>query len=142
MREDIKDYPGYVNTCFSPIPLGQIINPVLEKMGRLQTLEAVQSYPIESLMTGNVRTGDTTPLDVLEKFLSRETKSIAKYAVKPEAIPQFYTRNQVKTLLKISLPTLHRYTKLGILKSKKLGNRVLYKISDVESAFHDLKKSY
>lgn len=95
MREDIKDYPGYVNTCISPIPLGQIVNPVLKKLGKLQTLEAVQSYPIESLMTGNVRTGDTTPLDVLEEFLSGETESIAKYAVKPEANNEY-----VKTRLR------------------------------------------
>ena len=63
-------------------------------------------------------------------------------APEPEVIPQFYTRNQTKDLLKISLPTLHRYTELGILRGRKLGNRVLYKITDVESAFHDLKKSY
>ena len=63
-------------------------------------------------------------------------------APEPETPATFYTRNEVKDLLKISLPTLHRYTELGLLRGRKIGNRVLYKISDVEQAFHDLKKNY
>jgi excisionase family DNA binding protein len=43
----------------------------------------------------------------------------------------YITRKEVAKLLKISLPTLHDYTKMGWLKSYRIGNRVLYKESDV-----------
>ena len=48
------------------------------------------------------------------------------------------SRAEVATLLKISLPTLHDWTKLGWLQSYKIGNRVLYKLEEVEEA---LKKT-
>ncbi len=48
------------------------------------------------------------------------------------------SRSEVATLLKITLPTLHEWTKLGWLQSYKIGNRVLYKLEEVEEA---LKKT-
>jgi len=47
---------------------------------------------------------------------------------------KFISRFEVAALLKISLPTLNDWTKLGWLKSYKMGNRVLYKADEVESA--------
>lgn len=49
---------------------------------------------------------------------------------------EFITRQEVAKLLKITLPTLHEWTKLGWLQSYKLGNRVLYKKQEVEQALH------
>jgi len=48
------------------------------------------------------------------------------------------SRAEVATLLKITLPTLHEWTKIGWLQSYKIGNRVLYKLEEVEEA---LKKT-
>lgn len=45
----------------------------------------------------------------------------------------FITRKEVAGILKISLPTLNDWTKLGWLKAYKMGNRVLYKRSEVEN---------
>jgi excisionase family DNA binding protein len=47
---------------------------------------------------------------------------------------KFISRQEVADLLKISLPTLNEWTKLGWLQSYKLGNRVLYKLEEVEQA--------
>jgi excisionase family DNA binding protein len=47
---------------------------------------------------------------------------------------KFISRQEVADLLKISLPTLNEWTKLGWLQSYKLGNRVLYKLQEVEQA--------
>lgn len=44
------------------------------------------------------------------------------------------SRQEVAKLLKITLPTLHDWTKLGWLQSYKIGNRVLYKLEEVEKA--------
>lgn len=46
----------------------------------------------------------------------------------------FISRSEVASLLKISLPTLNEWTKLGWLLSYKMGNRVLYKAEEVELA--------
>ena len=55
-----------------------------------------------------------------------------------ESTPAYLSRLEVATLLKITLPTLHDWTKLGWLQSYKIGNRVLYKLEEVEEA---LKKT-
>lgn len=46
------------------------------------------------------------------------------------------SRKEVATLLKISLPTLNEWSKLGRLQSYKIGNRVLYKLPEVEQALN------
>lgn len=58
---------------------------------------------------------------------------------------KFITRHEVARLLKITLPTLNEWTKLGWLQSYKIGNRVLYKEPEVvacidQLATHKFKK--
>jgi hypothetical protein len=50
----------------------------------------------------------------------------------------YLTRQEVRTLLKISLPSLSKYTKEGLLQSYKIENRVLYKTDEVELAIQKL----
>ena len=45
---------------------------------------------------------------------------------------RFITSNEAAELLKITLPTLNRYTQLGIIKGFRIGTRVLYKLEDIE----------
>ena len=47
---------------------------------------------------------------------------------------KFISRAEVAAFLKISLPTLNEWTKLGRLLSYKMGNRVLYNAQEVEQA--------
>jgi excisionase family DNA binding protein len=47
---------------------------------------------------------------------------------------KYLSRAEVASLLKISLPTLHEWTKIKRLQSYKIGNRVLYKLEEVEKA--------
>jgi excisionase family DNA binding protein len=49
---------------------------------------------------------------------------------------KFLSRHEVAKLLKISLPTLNEWSKLGWLQSYKIGNRVLYKQNEIEEALH------
>lgn len=48
------------------------------------------------------------------------------------------TRLETAELLKISLPTLNDWTKVGVIKAKKIGTRVRYLRSDVEAALKDM----
>lgn len=47
---------------------------------------------------------------------------------------QLLTRKDVTERLKISLPTLHKYTQLGILTQRKIGERVYYRWSEILAA--------
>ena len=46
---------------------------------------------------------------------------------------KYLTRKEAATFLKISLPTLNNYTKIGIVSGFRIGTRVLYKSEDLES---------
>lgn len=60
-----------------------------------------------------------------------------KKGFKP-APEEYLTREEVCKLLKISQPTLDRYTKKGILRKYSLVGRILYKRSEVESSLIEL----
>jgi len=47
---------------------------------------------------------------------------------------QLLTRKEVTERLKISLPTLHKYSELGILTPNKIGERVYYRWSEILAA--------
>lgn len=49
------------------------------------------------------------------------------------------TRNEVVDLLKISLPTLQRYTQLGVIKGFRIGTRILYKSEDIEESLKSIE---
>ena len=54
---------------------------------------------------------------------------------------RYLTRNEVVDLLKISLPTLHKYTKRGIVKGYKIGTRVLYRLDELELSINCIEVS-
>ncbi|TWP24279.1 DUF3853 family protein [Apibacter muscae] len=61
------------------------------------------------------------------------TKTQEKNATESET-HLLLTRKEVAHLLKISLPTLHDWTKKGLIKSYRIGNRVRYKQTDLYNA--------
>lgn len=74
---------------------------------------------------------------IVEKLYSqKETKTNVELAD-----DKFLTRNETSKKLNISLPTLNSYTKRGILKGYRVGVRVLYKYSEVESALSQINYS-
>ena len=75
-----------------------------------------------------------TGLTVNDLLLQIEQLIDAKFSVHPknENIQSDYlSRKEVAKLLKITLPTLHDWTKLGYLRAYKMGTRVLYKESEI-----------
>ena len=53
---------------------------------------------------------------------------------KPSKNDMYLTRNEVTQLLKISLPTLWRWTKQNKLQSYFIGRRILYKFDEVNNS--------
>ena len=66
----------------------------------------------------------------------KELHSLKQVAEKLTETPEckFLSRKEVAKLLKVCLPTLHEWTKEGLLKSYRIGNRILFKQSEVEEA--------
>lgn len=59
-------------------------------------------------------------------------------AVQPQPETQLLTRHEVAKWLSISLPTLHAWTKNGILKSYRIGNKIRYKKSEVLTSLQSI----
>ena len=66
-------------------------------------------------------------------------KHLEKFQPKPEVT--FLTRKEVAKILKISLPTLNEWNKLGILKPYRIGRLVRYKSAELEEALTRIKKN-
>lgn len=73
-------------------------------------------------------------LQKIEKLLDAKINGTATKETKSGLL----SRSEVAKLLKITLPTLHEWTRLGWLQSYKIGTRVLYELDEVLEA---LKKT-
>ena len=56
----------------------------------------------------------------------------SKKTSKPKDATIYLTRGEVSKQLQISLPTLHTYTKDGLIKSYRMGGKVRYKAQEIE----------
>ena len=57
--------------------------------------------------------------------------------LKKEEPAELLTRKEAATLLRVSLPTLHEWSKSGLIKFNRIGTRVLYKKEDVLAALKE-----
>lgn len=73
-------------------------------------------------------------LSHIGQLIEQKLEQKKKREVKEQS--SFLSRTEVCKLLRISLPTLNEWSKLGWLQSYKIGNRVLYKNDEVESSLH------
>jgi len=71
---------------------------------------------------------------LLKSWIKESLSEIEKTS---EPAPIFYSRNEACVLLKISLPTLSRYIDLGLIKSHKVGNRILISQEDIKNALEE-----
>ena len=58
-------------------------------------------------------------------------------ATEKEITKRFLSRKEAAKAFMISLPTLHAYTKRGLVKAHRVGNRVLYKPEEIENALRE-----
>lgn len=77
-----------------------------------------------------------------ETFLSNNPSLRAGFKqILEEKTEPYLTRGQVSKLLQISLPTLHDYTKRGFLTSYRIGFKVRYKSSEIDTALREVNFS-
>ena len=86
--------------------------------------DMVFSFPIDQLATAIA--------EKLQPYFLTQTIEQPKDEI-------FRTRKETAEMLNISLPTLNQYTKKRILTGYRVGARVLYKQSEIESALTQIK---
>lgn len=65
--------------------------------------------------------------------IERKIKELGEH-MQPKEPPAFLSRKEVAATFGVTLPTVHDWTKKGLLKSYRMGNRILYKRHEVEAA--------
>jgi excisionase family DNA binding protein len=77
-------------------------------------------------------------VELLSKIEEIIDKRLEALRPQKEEATAYISRKEVADILKITLPTLRDWTRLGWLKSYKIGTRVLYKRREVEEAIEGL----
>ena len=75
---------------------------------------------------------------VVEEVLEKKLKALLP---QPKSDLKFLSRKETAKLICISLPTLHEWTKTGIIDAHRIGNRVLYKLEEVNQALTQIETS-
>ena len=75
--------------------------------------------------------------DLLDRFTGIENMiKELKESIKPTTPPNDYlSRQDIATLFQVTVTTVHDWTRKGILKAYKVGNRVYFKRAEVEQSF-------
>ena len=76
---------------------------------------------------------------MIEETLDNKLKNLLNLPQQNEV--KLLSRKDTAKFLCISLPTLHDWTKTGIVKAHRIGNRVLYKLDEVNQALEQIKTS-
>lgn len=72
--------------------------------------------------------------DVIDEKLTQLTQR-----EKPQSKTNYLDRKEVAELLKVSLPTLNEWSKLGIVQSYRIGKRILYKQDEIISSVQQVR---
>ncbi|MEI6190577.1 MAG: helix-turn-helix domain-containing protein [Chitinophagia bacterium] len=82
-----------------------------------------------STLINNISARDlNTRFDDIEKQITDLKKSL-----QPKSVEDYLTRNEAADMLKCDVSTIHNWTKKKKLIAHKIGNRVYYKRSQIES---------
>ena len=68
----------------------------------------------------------------IDEIVNRVSERVLSVTAKKE--PKFYTRKETADLLHVTLPTLARLTKDGLIFSKRIGSRILYEADTIDEA--------
>ena len=68
-------------------------------------------------------------IDIIVERVAERVLSIAQTKE-----PKFYNRKETAQLLHVTLPTLARLTKDGLITAKKVGSRILYEAEAIDAA--------
>lgn len=84
------------------------------------------------------------PFEQLQQFFSdlldEKIQQLIETQKKPAESEEYLSRKEAAQKLRISFPTLANLTREGVLKAYRIGTRVLYSASEVETALRGEKQ--
>lgn len=94
------------------------------------------------MTTGHHQMRMDTLMPILAPFIDiiaeRVTERLAeRIAATMPKEPRFYSRKETAKLLHVTLPTLARFTKDGLITAKRAGNRILYEAEAIDAAVEE-----
>ncbi len=93
----------------------------------------MSNYKIEAIgkaPTAYIPLADENMLSHLADMVAERLAKI----IKPDNEPRYYNRNEVATILHVSLPTIDRMMQDGRLTAKRVGRRVLFDAQTIDKA--------
>jgi hypothetical protein len=91
---------------------------------------------MNSIILQGINTDDLRKL--FKEVLEEKFSQLSKPEIKGKK-SNYLNRFEVAEMLKISLPTLNNWSKSGIVQSYRIGNRVLYKLEEIENSLKTVK---
>lgn len=82
----------------------------------------------------NLNIENLTSEELVNLFLKGFTKEILPVIKTTSKEIELLTRKETAKLLRVSLPTLHDWTKRGIIKGYRIEGKVYYKKSEIEES--------
>jgi excisionase family DNA binding protein len=82
----------------------------------------------------------SNPFELIEQKLTAIevlVRSLKDEKPEPKRV-SYLTREETAELLKITLPTIDKYTREGIIKGSKIGSRVLYLESEIMESVKEI----
>jgi hypothetical protein len=76
---------------------------------------------------------------IIGQVVRDELRQFKPEPTKPTTDGEYLTRREVCKRLKISLTTLHNYSKLGILNPLQIGGKILYKAQQIDYAVSEIQ---
>lgn len=76
-----------------------------------------------------------SPEEFKETIMGEINKSLRALStnLKPNEPEEYLTRKELSQILKVTLPTIHDWSKKGILKPYRIGKLIRFKKSDLEN---------
>lgn len=75
-------------------------------------------------------------MPILNPFIDIIAERVSELvlSVTTQKEPKFYSRREAAKILHVTLPTLARFTKDGLITAKKVGSRILYDAEAIDEA--------
>ena len=96
----------------------------------LLTPKDMEKSDVNITQTQQIVMGFISP--IIDEIVDRVSERVLSITAKKE--PKFYTRKEAAEILHVTLPTLARITKDGLLISKRVGSRILYEADAIDEA--------
>lgn len=70
--------------------------------------------------------------EIISEAVKTQLKNINSSV--PQQLPEYITRNQASEMLNVTFPTLRSWHLKNVLRAYSIGNRVYYKLKDIQEA--------